>query len=422
MIGATWALRAAREVYHPWYARPGPAVPAAARGRRSASAGAWRASAAGCRRARTACGTRSSSWSVDAAGLDRARRHARSGSCPAAAYLWLLPLLAAGRAPVGGAAVERVAIVRAVSLVVLAVAGDAVGPEHIDLLRFVVAALGRLPIVTPVVVYAALMAAGRRHDRAAADRRDRAERVRCCGRRWRPPSACSRSRSPPASRTRRRPTPTTRRCGGTRAACRKATVRRCGTSARSSPASISAPARRRAGRAASGRAAGVGAGQRRCRIRSCSAPTGPSLGPAPIGDRRAQRRAAGGRHRALGDGGAAACPAWRSRSSSRPASSRRGRACPASMRRGALDRDLRRAAGRRASCSAPASADTPAAALRDLRIVATLQGRARAGRCRPGCRRSARRGRRRRPGSSRRSRCRLRRCRRYVRLRNDYAI
>ena len=22
MIGATWALRAAREVYHPWYARP----------------------------------------------------------------------------------------------------------------------------------------------------------------------------------------------------------------------------------------------------------------------------------------------------------------------------------------------------------------------------------------------------------------
>ena len=23
MVGATWALRAAREVYHPWYARPG---------------------------------------------------------------------------------------------------------------------------------------------------------------------------------------------------------------------------------------------------------------------------------------------------------------------------------------------------------------------------------------------------------------
>ena len=23
MVGATWMLRAAREVYHPWYARPG---------------------------------------------------------------------------------------------------------------------------------------------------------------------------------------------------------------------------------------------------------------------------------------------------------------------------------------------------------------------------------------------------------------
>ena len=23
MVGATWALRAAREVYHPWYAQPG---------------------------------------------------------------------------------------------------------------------------------------------------------------------------------------------------------------------------------------------------------------------------------------------------------------------------------------------------------------------------------------------------------------
>ena len=31
MIGATWLLRVAREVYHPWYARPGPAVPAADR-------------------------------------------------------------------------------------------------------------------------------------------------------------------------------------------------------------------------------------------------------------------------------------------------------------------------------------------------------------------------------------------------------
>ena len=80
-------------------------------------------------------------------------RWRRCGSRRAAAYLWTLPLLAAG-----------------ILLLLAPPASDARAPHHVDvvlavtatlwlrdtveLLRFMVAVFGRLPIVTPVPVYA----------------------------------------------------------------------------------------------------------------------------------------------------------------------------------------------------------------------------------------------------------------------------
>ena len=57
MAGATWMLRVAREVYHPWYARPGRLLLLLfVTG--VAVAGAWRGWAGGCRREAIPPGTR----------------------------------------------------------------------------------------------------------------------------------------------------------------------------------------------------------------------------------------------------------------------------------------------------------------------------------------------------------------------------
>ena len=56
MTGATWALRVAREVYHPWYAQPDRLFAAA--GRQSGAPvglGHRAGSGAGCRRGHMAC-------------------------------------------------------------------------------------------------------------------------------------------------------------------------------------------------------------------------------------------------------------------------------------------------------------------------------------------------------------------------------
>ena len=75
---------------------------------------------------------------------------------PGAAYLWLLPLLSAGLLlsilPVSSAVAVRVA-----SVVVFLIAATLWLPNTVDLLRFVVAIFGRLPVVTPVFIYAAVM-------------------------------------------------------------------------------------------------------------------------------------------------------------------------------------------------------------------------------------------------------------------------
>jgi hypothetical protein len=78
---------------------------------------------------------------------------------PAAAYLWTVPLLAAGlllsvAPPASGLAI------RAASVVILGVAATLWLATTIDLARFVVATMGRLSIVTPVFVYPVLLAVG----------------------------------------------------------------------------------------------------------------------------------------------------------------------------------------------------------------------------------------------------------------------
>src|SRR6185503_7765207 len=77
---------------------------------------------------------------------------------PGAGYLWTLPLLIAGIGLIAVPAENEPAI-RAVSVVVLAVSGTLWLRETLELLRFVVALLGRMPFVTPVWVYGALMLA-----------------------------------------------------------------------------------------------------------------------------------------------------------------------------------------------------------------------------------------------------------------------
>jgi Peptidase family M28 len=154
LVGGTWALRASRAVYHPWYSHPGRMfllllVLGMAAGWAVIRAGVWLPS--------RAHGSRHPVfvWSVTLP-LWVALAGVVAAGAPAAGYLWTLPLLVAG---IGLLAVPvtNVPAVRAVSVVVLAVAGTLWLPDTAELLRFVVALFGRLPLVTPVWIYAAII-------------------------------------------------------------------------------------------------------------------------------------------------------------------------------------------------------------------------------------------------------------------------
>jgi hypothetical protein len=75
---------------------------------------------------------------------------------PSAGYLWTLPLFVAGAGLLIVPAANAPAV-RAISVVILAAAGTLWLRDTLDLFRFVVALLGRLPLITPVWVYAALL-------------------------------------------------------------------------------------------------------------------------------------------------------------------------------------------------------------------------------------------------------------------------
>jgi peptidase M28-like protein len=155
MAGATWALRAAREVYHPWYAHPDRlflllAAVGATTGWAMTRAGAWLPDQLRAPRNPVVMWSFALPvWLVLAA--------LAAWLAPAAAYLWTLPLFAAGALLVV-VRYENEALMRVASIVILAVAGTLWLRNAVDLLRFATAVLGRLPIITPVYAHAAILA------------------------------------------------------------------------------------------------------------------------------------------------------------------------------------------------------------------------------------------------------------------------
>lgn len=156
MVAGTGALRAARAVYHPWYAHPGRMflfllVLGTIAG--------WAVVRAGALLPTRAHGTRHPIfvWSVTLP-LWVVLAGVMAAKAPSAGYLWTLPLFTAG---VGLLAVrgDSAPAVRAISVVVLAVAGTLWLRDAFELLGFVVALMGRLPIITPVWIYAAIILA-----------------------------------------------------------------------------------------------------------------------------------------------------------------------------------------------------------------------------------------------------------------------
>ena len=156
MVAATWLLRSAREVYHPWYARPGRlffllVFMGATAGWSVARLGQWLP-----RRAHPSRHP-ALTWTIVLPAWIAFAALAL-WLAPAAAFLWVLPLLAAGvLLNVTPPHVDLA--VRLGSLLVFVVCAALwLQPAH-DLLRFLVAVMGRLPLVTPVFVYAALIGA-----------------------------------------------------------------------------------------------------------------------------------------------------------------------------------------------------------------------------------------------------------------------
>ncbi len=157
MIAAAWLLREAREVYHPWYARPErlfvfTAAIGVLAGWTIARAGAFLPYAMrGTRHPVLAWAIALPVWILLAA--------AASYYLPAAAYLFNVPLLVAGVLLLV-TPLARTAAVRLSSFLVLCVTLAMWGWLLLQLLRFAVAHFGRQPIITPVWVYAALIFMG----------------------------------------------------------------------------------------------------------------------------------------------------------------------------------------------------------------------------------------------------------------------
>lgn len=156
MIAGTWALRASRAVYHPWYARPHwMLLMLVALG----VTGAWTVARAGALLPERVRAPRHPVlvWSIAlpfwvlAAG-------ALAVYAPTAGYIATVPLLVAGVALLVARAESAIAV-RVASVVIFAAAGTVLLRDTVELLPFIVALLGRLPLITPVWVYAAVFLA-----------------------------------------------------------------------------------------------------------------------------------------------------------------------------------------------------------------------------------------------------------------------
>jgi len=156
MVAATWLLRAARTELHPWYAHPERLVALLVT---VAAAVVWGTARAGAIVTVRLHPARHPAllWML-ALPLWGALAAFMEWQAPAASYLWTVPLLAAALLfSVGPVALAP--YVRGASVVVLAVVGALWLRDTMDLIRFAVAAFGRMPIVTPLVVYPAMIAA-----------------------------------------------------------------------------------------------------------------------------------------------------------------------------------------------------------------------------------------------------------------------
>jgi hypothetical protein len=155
MVAATWALRAVREVYHPWYARPDRLflmliAVGSAMGWSISRVGRWLpARAHGLRHPLTTWSAALPVWILCASGA--------LWAAPGAAYLWTIPLVVAGLL-LAAIPPRRSASVRIVSLLILLVTSVFWIVDTRDLLRFMVTVFGRLPLITPATVYAAILA------------------------------------------------------------------------------------------------------------------------------------------------------------------------------------------------------------------------------------------------------------------------
>jgi len=156
MIAITWALREAREVYQPWYARPGRLFLLLLF---TGVLAGWLAARAGALIPTRFRGTRHPVlvWSVTLP-VWLTLCLGSAAVAPSAGFLWSLPLLVAGITLLA-IPVANEHLVRAVSVVVLAVAATVWLRDTVELMRFVVAIIGRLPVLTPVYVYPALILA-----------------------------------------------------------------------------------------------------------------------------------------------------------------------------------------------------------------------------------------------------------------------
>jgi peptidase M28-like protein len=156
MVGAVWLLRSARQTYHPWYAHPERLVALLLV---TGTATGWALARLGRLLPARAHGARhpALTWSLTLP-IWIAICGIAMWVAPSAAYLWTLPLLIAGilftLAPP-----SRDGVVRIGSAAVFAIGTTLWLRESLELFWFTVAVLGRMPIVTPVFVYPALMCA-----------------------------------------------------------------------------------------------------------------------------------------------------------------------------------------------------------------------------------------------------------------------
>ena len=252
-----------------------------------------------------------------AAGVDRAGARRRCGSRPARPTCGRCRCSRPALLLLDRAAVERAGGPRRVGRRARRSPATLWLRETVELLRFIVAIFGRLPIVTPVFVYAALMAAAGLMIVPPLVADDRARRGRSCG-----PSlvtalcllavavaagfayARARLHARAAAAAARARAPGSRRRHGDLGSGVGRTGARSRRRARRG--GWTPPVDRRRRRACRG--AGF-------RIRSSFGRPGPALGPAPVDIAAFTAHAGRGRRRAVADGRSRARRAWRSRSS-----------------------------------------------------------------------------------------------------------